>query len=419
MEEVEVEEQRRWATPKAGNGKTSPVIMSEARGSVASTQDTPADTPLRGGAALHLCQRDEKNLPGTTSTSPMNTRSRQKPYPVVVRSFQAKRPQSNTPPHGADSAASGGGTEILCTASADARLGTPSGPVLAYRACLRRCSIVLHFRAKGLRPGAFLFLAKFERDHDTARDAGADPAVPSRTAKSRVHHDGNAAGTWECTGNSIVVGEPEPIGSEDLHVNGLAVPDSARGSENGTCGRGNGSGEQQEALWVTDESTPLLPALRMQWVTSDSTPAAGADFAGDDDDRERSEESESPAALSLWIVSSARAPLPALCCGVCGSSWETDSFGKRYRTYHIAVANNASLVWYVQRRCSEFLALHAGLARGGKDGKRIPENRWVGLYRLSARLNRGSPWCGGIWITDIRVRSFGNERTSHSVYKCA
>ncbi|CAN0410307.1 unnamed protein product, partial [Laminaria digitata] len=75
--------------------------------------------------------------------------------------------------------------------------------------------------------------------------------------------------------------------------------------------------------------------------------------------------SSCPPVLTLVAVPSARAPLPPLCCGVCGSSWEIDSFGKGFRVYHIAVATNASLVWYLRRRFSEFLELHAALLSGG------------------------------------------------------
>lgn len=81
--------------------------------------------------------------------------------------------------------------------------------------------------------------------------------------------------------------------------------------------------------------------------------------------------------MTLMVVPSNKAPLPAICCGVCGSSYETDCFGRSYKTYHLAVANNASLVWYIQRRFSDFLALHRDLSRGeGEDGW-IAKSRWV------------------------------------------
>ncbi|CAM9647895.1 unnamed protein product, partial [Ascophyllum nodosum] len=153
---------------------------------------------------------------------------------------------------------------------------------------------------------------------------------------------------------------PEPL------RNRRAGPENA---EAGSQGDGRGA-----ALWVTDESVPLLQGLKSQWGE------AGALASGPmvRDREEAGFENRSPT-LTLRIMPSGRTPLPAICCGVCGSSWETDCFGRGYRSYHLAVANHASLVWYIRRRFSEFLALHESVARRGKcsDGEdgRIPLGR--------------------------------------------
>ncbi|CAM9880168.1 unnamed protein product, partial [Hapterophycus canaliculatus] len=77
------------------------------------------------------------------------------------------------------------------------------------------------------------------------------------------------------------------------------------------------------------------------------------------------------------MMPSGHSPLPPLCCGVCGCSWEKDGFGRGFRVYHIAVANNASLVWYLHKRFSEFLALHDALTGSGRGegGEGIPRDR--------------------------------------------
>lgn len=111
-----------------------------------------------------------------------------------------------------------------------------------------------------------------------------------------------------------------------------------------------------------------------------------------------------PLSLSLWLLPSARTPIPPLCCGVCGSSWDMDSFGRRYRVFHLAVANNASLVWYLCRRFSEFLALHAGLVRGA-GGERIPRDRWV-LSLVGWGVERGGESGGSRDMGHKRVVPF-------------
>ena len=112
------------------------------------------------------------------------------------------------------------------------------GTVLAYRARVRVSSVVLHFLAKGLHPGAFLFLACRTND-DTNGFAG----------EKRRGEDGSQTGSGrEGPGGDE---HPEPL------RNRRAGPENA---EAGSQGDGRGA-----ALWVTDESVPLLQGLKSQW----------------------------------------------------------------------------------------------------------------------------------------------------------
>lgn len=86
--------------------------------------------------------------------------------------------------------------------------------------------------------------------------------------------------------------------------------------------------------------------------------------------------------------------------------------------YHIAVANNASLVWYLHKRFSEFLALHAALSGNGSGGgsEGFPRDRclsvrglfsltaWYGLPFLPAILGRWWEEGGGteVFLASLR-----------------
>ena len=350
--------------------------------------------------------------------------------------------------------------------------------VVAYRARLRLCSLVLHFRGKGLRPGAFLFLAVrertpvcggdgFSRTRSGARSGGlvtteAAAAVAAAATTTRV--EGGVAGgpvvprrergdgfTGEGGGEgggaqAISGGQEGGGGGVESSSSGekcrdakatetreggepTARTDSGGRGGDARCAASGGDENGATELWITDESVPLLPVLCDRWGEAWSAAAADARLSSTEAPKsaagasrptgrpragstegtlaapapapapattgapegEISDEEEgtpsghhpSPAALTLRVMPSGRSPLPPLCCGLCGSSWETDSFGRSYRVYHLAVANNASLVWYLQKRFSEFLALHealSGRGGGGEFGSEIiPKGRWGGM----------------------------------------
>lgn len=310
--------------------------------------------------------------------------------------------------------------------------------VVAYRARLRMSSVVLHFRGKGLRRGAFLFLAVPEVERTGASSRTSSFRRSSSSCSCRSGSGGECGFGSGCARNSEV----------DADVGAATAAATTR-----TTTHVGGKTE----LWVTDESVPLMPALSSQWAASTASQAADtlaactppssgqssassihncadgqasrktpppaairgtaaeqAESRGSGEDREEQsgEDDDPPAAsntppplgvgpgvgtgadvgtddgidgggaaalLTLRIMPSGRSPLPPLCCGVCGFSWETDGFGRRFRIYHIAVANNASLVWYLHKRFSEFLALHAALSGsgggGGGGGEGIPRDR--------------------------------------------
>ncbi|CAB1097094.1 unnamed protein product [Ectocarpus sp. CCAP 1310/34] len=365
---------------------------------------------------------------------------------------------------GENEAAAGSGT-VAGNVPGDG-LGTTATAV-AYDARLRLCSDVLHFCGKGLRPGAFLFLAVPDA---TGGDASRDGRTGSRlsggtssgsTSNSDSGSDSGGSAKGLDADDLVVAAAETTTGSYGAGVGvGPKTDDASRRAGTGVEGReaakeaggrsgdGDGSspqhaqapgvGEEEEdqrrtsrepsptpragsvehgfagrdgaqgrggELWVTDESAPLLSALSSQWAASAAPPADDAESSTAAETRRsahgaaltshgatggtpttgkgpRNDHPQLypafPAAVTLRAMPSGRAPLPPLCCGVCGSSWETDSFGRGYRAYHLAVANNASLVWYLQKRFSEFVALHAALsgrgARGG-EGDRIPEDR--------------------------------------------
>lgn len=373
-------------------------------------------------------------------------------------------------------------------------LGTTATAV-AYDARLRLCSDVLHFHGKGLRSGAFLFLAVPDATGgDTSRDGRIGSGLSGSTSTSnsdsgsgsgrcakvlavaadtttgscgtgvrvglRIKDASERAGTGvevreraekaggrsgDGDGSSRQHAQAAGVGEEEdqRRTSRLPSPTPRAGSaERGFAGRDGAEGGGGE-LWVTDESAPLLSALSSQWAASAAPPAAddaGSSAAaktrrsahraaltppgatggtptttaeGPRNDHPPIDHSF-PVAVTLRVMPSGRAPLPPLCCGVCGSSWETDSFGRGYRSYHLAVANNASLVWYLKKRFSEFLALHAALSgRGGRggEGDRIPEDRWVlvvvgsaffweegGEIEVSVRLRKNiTPLCIAIF----------------------
>ena len=258
-----------------------------------------------------------------------------------------------------------------------------SSPV-AYQARLRLCSVVLHFRSKGSRPGAFLFLA-FPEGGSVPRNLGTSDfggIAGDKVAEAgmRVGVDveqGVGVGRGERAGR-VAMGGGRETGTGGREGMGVGV-------EVGVGrGRGEGAGAGVAAeLWVTDETAPLLPSLRSQWAAAAAAQSLAGGGDGDSSLRNADIGEGStpqhhhhhyhrhrfhdccPPVLTLVAVPSAKAPLPPLCCGVCGSSWEVDSFGKGFRVYHIAVATNSSLVWYLRKRFSEFLELHAALLSGG------------------------------------------------------
>ncbi|CAN0043706.1 unnamed protein product, partial [Ectocarpus sp. 4 AP-2014] len=399
----------------------------------------------------------------------------------------------NSSPHellaGENEAAAGWGT-VAGNVPGDV-LGTTATAV-AYDARLRLCSDVLHFRGKGLRAGAFLFLAvpdatggDASRDGRTASSlSGGTSSGSTGNSDSGSGSDGSAKGldaddlavaAAETTSSSCEAGvgvgpktddasgragtgvegreaakeaggrsgdgdgssrqhaQASGVGEEEQdqrRTSRLPSPTSRAGCvEHGFAGTDGAQGRSGE-LWVTDESAPLLSALTRQWAASAAPPADDAESSAAADTRRSAHRATLtphgaagetpttvegsrndhpqiypafPAAVTLRAMPSGRAPLPPLCCGVCGSSWETDSFGRGYRTYHLAVANNASLVWYLQKRFSDFVALHAALSgRGGAggEGNRIPEGtlpkppmRTFGMLRLfpekMERIRRG------------------------------
>lgn len=236
---------------------------------------------------------------------------------------------------------------------------------------------------------------------DTSGRAGTGVEV-REVAKEAGGRSGDGDGSSRQHAQAPGVGEEE---QDQRSTSRLPSPTPRAGSvENGFAGRDGAQGRGGE-LWVTDESAPLLSALSSQWAASAAPPADDAESSAAADTRRsahiaaltphgatggtpttvegpRNDHPQAypdfPAAVTLRVMPSGRAPLPPLCCGVCGSSWETDSFGRGYRAYHLAVANNASLVWYLQKRFSDFVALHAALSgRGGRggEGDRILEVR--------------------------------------------
>lgn len=349
--------------------------------------------------------------------------------------------------------------------------------VVAYRARLRLCSLVLHFRGKGLRSGAFLFLAVRDKpvcggdscssarsspesgavvtteaaaaDADAAAAAAATPKAVERgvaggVVRKRPGGDGSIGETGGKEGEAKeMVGDREggdggggggdvESSSEEATENAKAaktrvgegletMPRRSSGGGGDSSVTGD-SGDDSTELWITDEAVPLLPALCARWPSwaaaaadaqrfsteaqnsaagansptmtapagsTEGAAAAAAAATGAPGERRSRDEGagtpsvhQSPASFTLRVMPSGRSPLPPLCCGLCGSSWEMDPFGRSYRVYHLAVANNASLVWYLQKRFSEFLALHealSGRGGGGSGAEGIPRSRWVCL----------------------------------------
>lgn len=108
-----------------------------------------------------------------------------------------------------------------------------SGPfseiVLAFRAHVHVSSVVLHFRAKGLRPGTFLFLAS----------QGDSLSGGCSVVKSEGGDGGEAR-----------------IGPESILSRRGADPEQV------TAG---------VSIWVTNESVPLVQGLNDQWAETDAT----------------------------------------------------------------------------------------------------------------------------------------------------
>lgn len=397
--------------------------------------------------------------------------SRRRRVPVIVRSFppdEQARPgedlarQGN--PRGCPSASTGAPARDACeragmggdpsplrdpvenaedqgAAGASAGFGGAGlGPgageagVLAYRTRLRMGSVVMYFRAKGLRQGAFLFLA-------------AEVASTALSPRPLCPANGNSSG-----GDVSTMAEAEAIEDVVLLATGRGVPERGGGPRSevfddtegvgSRAGGGDARGvspgktalaarcstgaaaelcQRDPRCWITDESSPLAEALPVHCyeagggapVNGEATVALvngaslstaqfcttavdGGDGRGCDRDGGaaagggvdsgagepssegveafpprpgcRADVASEAGTLTLWLMPSGRAPVPSICCGVCGSSWEKDAFGRGFRVYHMAVANDV-LVWYVRRRFSEFLALHRALVKEGEAGE--------------------------------------------------
>lgn len=382
---------------------------------------------------------------------------------------------------GANATAAGAAADASATAAGSQR----KPQVLAYRARLRIGSIVLHFRAKGLRPGTFLFLATPGNWKRRSGDAFSSTITtnpgdgPIGEPGTGVRHNveatangpnGQADGTAGVRGSLVNATLAEGTSTGRIHQQQQKQQQqSSVVAYNGRhCpGDGRGGDAEENALgrWLTDESAPLSQALGTPWteeyvtggtvrsvdqateltaaltpdeevgiaVAEASTilttamtpmrlsetgtgPRAGPAITteahtslsgrhqppcefdtkinpcgkrvecesdwlssvhkaaptwptlphGDHvNGRRQPTSTRRTRSVTLWLMPAGQAPIPSLCCGVCGSSWETDAFRRGFRVYHLVVANNASLVWYLRKRFSEFLALHAALVREG------------------------------------------------------
>ncbi|CAM9278948.1 unnamed protein product [Scytosiphon promiscuus] len=317
--------------------------------------------------------------------------------------------------------------------------------VVAYRARLRMSGVVLHFRGKGVGRGAFLFLAVPEVQAAVAGcRSSAGGSMSSSSSSNSSDSDGDrgirSGGSGSCDVDAAVVLEAAAAaaaaaatrrasfveGGTELWVTDESVPllpalsnqwaastasqahyAAARTADTAAGGGQNPAPESQSS---TDgpPSRRKTPAGTVQGTT---TGQAESGESGEDQEVKSGEEhyllrgsktpssagagagagTDAAALLTLRIMPSARSPLPPLCCGVCGLSWEADGFGRRFRVYHIAVATNASLVWYLHKRFSEFLALHDALSGSGCGGggegiprDRLPEppKRTFGMLKL-------------------------------------
>lgn len=110
--------------------------------------------------------------------------------------------------------------------------------VFAFRAHIQVSSVVLHFRAKGLRPGTFLLQAY----------QGDSLSVGCSVVKSVDGDGGEARTRWDDGGSESVL--------------------SRRGADPEQVTAG-------VSLWVTNESAPLVQGLNDQWAEADATAVGG------------------------------------------------------------------------------------------------------------------------------------------------
>lgn len=145
---------------------------------------------------------------------------------------------------------------VACDYLAGGRVGDEdvpepvSGIVLAFRAHVQVSSVVLHFRAKGLRPGTFLFLA--------SRGNGLSGGCS--VMKSGGGDGGEARTGWEQ--------EPDDGGPESTQSRRGADPEQVTAAS--SLGKTQGV-----SFWVTNESVPLVQGLKHQWAEADATGVVG------------------------------------------------------------------------------------------------------------------------------------------------
>lgn len=321
-----------------------------------------------------------------------------------------------SPPRVASSATSvdnGGrrGSSSEHEASDDTRRPPPEGVagVLAYRSRLQTgSSIVKFFGEQGLRPGVFLLLAEppptIAVTGSWADDETREPEVESATTaieipRAAVSKEDSMVGSTPDTLGVPMLGRPEgtegstsetaaavagSVGDVNAQNHGStssgggggdcrSVPGNRCSVRDGRMTTGHGQDDSSHhgnsdgsasGLWLFDDHSPLSSALDNRlWDAAPLRPASTM--------------------VVLRLMPARQAPIPSLCCGVCGVSLETSAIGttrsKSYRVYHLVVANN-TMVWYVRRRFSEFLTLHKALL-GGNRGTRRDEGSGIPVGR--------------------------------------
>lgn len=153
-----------------------------------------------------------------------------------------------------------------------------SAQVLAYRAQLRIDSLVLHFRAKGLRQGTFLFLAT----NKASVPLLPRPNIPVRHSAASERRSGTRG--VDDTEQAILMSKIEadywPGGEEveeaaALRGRGLESEDDCIGGEGLRLGGPTAGGDAvavgeeygyDPRCWLTDESLPLAEALPIRWL---------------------------------------------------------------------------------------------------------------------------------------------------------